>query len=60
VGTVRLVYFHVKVNTFDQIILKMCLAKGVAQAVDCLPYKHETLSSNPSIAGGEKKKLAFS
>jgi hypothetical protein len=32
----------------------------VAQAVDCLPSKHEALNSNPSTAGEEKKKKRYS
>jgi hypothetical protein len=33
------------------------MAGGVAQVVECLPNKHEALSSNPST---EKKKKVFS
>jgi hypothetical protein len=32
---------------------------GVAQVVDCLPSKHEVLSSNPSITKKKKKSFIF-
>jgi hypothetical protein len=36
-------------------ILNTKRAGRVAQGVECLPSKHEALSSNPSIVGGKKK-----